>query len=210
MKDLQKLLKGFRRFQENYFKSDDTLYEQLGRRQSPKVLVVGCCDSRVDPAILTDCRPGDLFVVRNVANLIPPYEPDLQHHGVSAAVEYAVRILEVEHIIVLGHSQCGGIDALMRCEDGRSMGEFISRWVEIARPARDAVRAELGHKPHDLQSRACEQASLLISLENLLSFPWLKERVEAGKLALHGWYFDLQSGELLGYHPDTGLFEKLA
>ena len=95
MKDLQKLIRGFKRFQKSYFKSDDVLYEQLGKGQIPKVLVVGCCDSRVDPAIITDCRPGDLFVVRNVANLIPPYEPDLRYHGVSSAVEYAVQVLKV-------------------------------------------------------------------------------------------------------------------
>lgn len=210
MKDLRNLISGFKRFQENYFNSDDTLYQRLGQRQIPKVLVVGCCDSRVDPAIITDCRPGDLFVVRNVANLIPPYQPDAHYHGVSAAVEYAVRVLQVEHAIVLGHSQCGGIDALMLSSDENPSGEFIDQWVAIAHPAKEAVQRSLGHKSEDLQHRACEQASILISLENLLSFPWVAERVQSQKLALHGWYFDLTNGELLGYHPHHGEFQKIA
>jgi carbonic anhydrase len=210
MKDIRRLIKGFKRFQENYFQSDNTLYERLGKGQIPKVLVVGCCDSRVDPAILMDCQPGDLFVVRNVANLIPPYEHDSHYHGVSAAVEYAIKILEVEHVIVLGHSHCGGIDALMRRMNGKPFGEFIDHWIEIAWPALEVVERDLGHKPLELKHRACEQASILLSLENLLSFPWVAERVDAGKLALHGWYFDLKAGELLGYHADTGEFEKIA
>lgn len=209
MQNIQKLISGFKRFQENYFKSDDTLYEELSKGQRPKVLVIGCSDSRVDPAIVTDCQPGDLFVVRNLANLIPPYEPDEHLRSASSAVEYAVRFLNVEHIVVLGHSHCGGIDALMRCSEGNVIGEFIDRWVAIAKPAREAVLRELSHEPTDLQRRACEQASILVSLKNLLSFPWVAQHVEQGQLALHGWYFDLEAGQLLGYHSETGKFEKL-
>jgi carbonic anhydrase len=210
MLDIQRLIKGFKRFRLNYFQSDDRLYEQLVRGQDSKVLVIGCCDSRVDPAILTDCRPGDLFVVRNVGNLVPPCEPDSRYHGVSAAIEYAVKLLDVEHVIVLGHSNCGGIEALMRNGQNGTSGEFLDAWIAIAEPAMKAVERDLGFKPQALQSRACEQASILLSLENLLSFPWIAERVECGRLALHGWYFDLSSGELLGYRPDTGEFEKIA
>lgn len=209
MKDLRRLISGFKRFQQNYFQSDDTLYEQLGRGQNPKVLMIGCSDSRVDPAILTDCRPGDIFVVRNVANLIPPYEPDGHYHGVSSAVEYAVRFLKVEHIIVMGHSHCGGIDALMH-STGPTGSEFIDQWVAIGHPARQAVERELAAKSDELKCRACEQAAILISLENLLSFPWVADRVRNGVLALHGWYFDIEAGQLLGYHPDRGEFETLA
>jgi len=209
MQDIQKLISGFRRFQRQFFHSDDTLLDQLRRKQTPKVLVIGCSDSRVDPAIITDCRPGDLFVIRNVANLVPPYEPDTHYHGVSSALEYAVRFLEVEHIIILGHSHCGGIDALMRSSEQTPIGEFIDRWVDIARPAKNAVLKDLSKKTSELQCRACEQAAMLISLENLLSFPWITDRVEQGKLAIHGWYFDLEAGEMLSYNPEKGLFEKL-
>ena len=209
MQDIKKLIKGFKRFQQNYFKSDDALFDQLRHGQNPKVLLIGCSDSRVDPAILTDCRPGDLFVVRNVANLVPPYEPDAQYHGVSSAIEYAVRVLQVEHVIVMGHSHCGGINALMQSTAQSPASEFIDHWVDIARPAKEKVLQELADKPCDKQARACEQASVMISLENLLTFPWLAERVQAETLALHGWYFDLESGQMLAYHPESGEFEKL-
>uniref|UniRef100_A0A7C4AG44 Carbonic anhydrase n=1 Tax=Fundidesulfovibrio putealis TaxID=270496 RepID=A0A7C4AG44_9BACT len=208
MKDIAKFLTGFKEFQKTYFCTENDFFTNLQNRQTPKVLVIACSDSRVDPAILTGCEPGDMFVVRNVANLVPPYETTEGHHGVSAAVEYAVRILEVEHVIVLGHSCCGGIQALMD-KDGQELGEFIAPWVRIAAPALREVQRELPDKPQDVRCRACEQAAVLVSLENLLTFPWIWQRVMTGKLYLHGWYFDMDKGELHSYLPETGTFEPL-
>ena len=209
MKDIAKLIAGFRRFQNNYFSGDNELFSKLKNRQRPKTLVIGCCDSRVDPSIITDSSPGDLFVIRNVANLVPPYEPDAGYHGVSAALEYAVCQLKVEHVIVLGHSQCGGIDSLMNAVEDQGAGEFIGRWVGLAAPARAKVMEELHDKSPELQARACEQASILLSLVNLLTFPWVLQRVQTGELFLHGWYFDIQSGELLRYNPEGESYEPL-
>jgi len=209
MDDIKKLIKGFKRFHKSYFKSDDMLFNQLRYGQKPKVLLIGCSDSRVDPAILTDSRPGDLFVVRNVANLVPPYEPDACYHGVSSAVEYAVRFLNVEHVIIMGHSHCGGIDALLRSEENAPVGEFIDHWVKIVSPAKAIVQRDLSGKSPEMQARACEQAAIMISLENLLTFPWLAERVQEERLSLHGWYFDMEAGRMLCYHPDVGEFEEL-
>jgi carbonic anhydrase len=211
MKDLTALVSGFRRFQENFFSEDTRLFDQLKKAQRPKVLVIACCDSRVDPSLLTDCDPGDLFVIRNVANLVPPYQPDAHYHGVSAAVEYAVCFLNVEHILIMGHSQCGGIQSLMEktggCEDGDN--EFIDNWVSLASPAKEMVLKELADKPKEIQTRACEQASILLSLENLLTFPQILKRVEAGTLSLQAWYVDIQTGALLSYNPKSGEFEVL-
>lgn len=212
MKDLDTLVAGFRRFQENFFSGETELFEELKQGQSPKTLVIGCSDSRVDPSILTDCDLGDLFVIRNVANLVPPYQPDSNYHGVSAAVEYAVCSLEVEHIIIMGHSQCGGINSLMEgtgCCGGESSNEFIDKWVGLAAPAKETVLKELSNKPKELQIRACEQAAILLSLENLLTFPQILKRVKEGSLALHGWYIDIQTGELLRYHAKKGQFVTL-
>lgn len=217
MHEINKFISGFRRFQESYFCEDDRLFSSLKKGQTPGTLVIACSDSRVDPAILMDCQPGDLFVVRNVANLVPPYEPDAGYHGVSAALEFAVRHLRVEHVIVMGHSQCGGVNALMRgvadpsstSASSDESGEFIGKWVRIAAPARERVLQELPTSSHDKQCRACEQAAVLVSLENLLTFPWVLERVEAGDLLLHGWYFDLAKGELLHYLPQSSCFEPL-
>lgn len=208
MKDLERFITGFRSFQKDYFGQESSQFEALKQGQTPKTMIIGCSDSRVDPAILTNCSPGDIFTVRNVANLVPPYEENGGLHGVSAALEFAVCHLGVEHIVVLGHSQCGGIRALMAGDCGCKGGGFISRWMSIANAAREQVLAELpGKEPH-LQQRAAEQAAILLSLENLHSFPWIDQRVTAGNLSLHGWYFDLNAGELMEYIPKQGSFEK--
>ncbi|MBE2258361.1 MAG: carbonic anhydrase [Rhodobacteraceae bacterium] len=205
MKDIAKFIAGFERFQEKYFGEERDLFEQLRLGQSPKALIVACADSRVDPALLTGAEPGEVFVVRNVANLVPPYHPGGDFASVPAALEFAVLSLKVEHIIVLGHAQCGGIHALMQGLDART--EFIGKWVSIAERARTRVLAELPSKSPALQDRACEQAGILVSLENLLTYPWIAERVEAGTVRLHGWYFDLAAGDLLHYVPARNAFQ---
>lgn len=207
MKDIAKFIAGFERFQDKYFGHDRKLFDRLRHAQRPRTMVIACCDSRVDPAILTGAAPGEMFVVRNVANLVPPYDLGGNFASVPAALEFAVQSLEVEHVIVLGHARCGGIHALMSgAEPG---GEFIGKWVSIAQRARERVLAELPDKPPALQERACEQAAILVSLENLMTYPWIARRVEAGSLHLHGWYFDIGQGELLGYSPLGTAFEPL-
>lgn len=207
MKDIAKFIAGFRRFQEKYFSEDRELFEQLRHRQCPKVMIIACADSRVDPSLLTGAEPGDVFVVRNVANLVPPHEPNGSFASVPAALEFAVQSLNVEHIIVLGHAQCGGISALMG--DAGKGSEFIGKWVGIAHRAREQVLVDLPTKPSALQARACEQAAILVSLENLMSYPWIAERVDTGAMHLHGWYFDIAQGELLSYNPARNGFEPI-
>jgi carbonic anhydrase len=211
MEDIDDLIDGFGRFRSHYFGAERKLYQRLAREgQSPRVMVVGCCDARVDPAIVTDCDPGDLFVVRNVANLVPPFEKSGGYHGTSAALEFAVRCLHVEHVIVMGHARCGGIRALLgdiRFED--SAGQFIAPWMSIADEARHEVAMTHAADSADARAAACEQASVRISLRNLMTFPFVQEQVAAGRLQVHGWYFDLDRGELHGYEPATGSFEIL-
>lgn len=209
MNDVSRFIDGFGRFRERYFTADLELYNQLSQGQQPKALVIACCDSRADPAIITDCDPGELFVVRNVANLVPPYETGGGVHGVSSALEFGVRSLEVEHIIVMGHARCGGISALMRGAQATPDAEFLGPWMRIAQQARDEVLSQMAAKPFAVQVQALEQAAILVSLRNLKTFPWIQERVEAGRLQLHGWYFDLVHGALWGYSADNGRFEPL-
>lgn len=208
MKDIAKFIAGFKRFQEKYFSEDRELFEKLRRGQRPRAVIVACADSRVDPSLLTGAEPGDVFVVRNVANLVPPYEPDGGFASVPAALEFSVLSLEVEHVIVLGHSHCGGIHALMN--GANSSGEFIGKWVGIAQRAHERVLAELPAKSPAMQARACEQAAILVSLENLMSYPWIAERVALGAMHLHGWYFDIAEGALLRYSPVRNAFEPIA
>ncbi len=209
--EISKLVDGFRRFRREHFHTEDGLYQRLTREgQSPRIMVIACCDARVDPAIITDCDPGDLFVVRNVANLVPPNESGGHYHGTSAALEFAVRGLQVRHVVVLGHARCGGIRALLH--DATGMGDssqFIQPWMTIAAQARDAV-LEHGLDPlSDSAARQCEQNAIQISLGNLLSFPWISERVRDGALQLHGWYFDMDRGELLRFDSPTREFVSL-
>lgn len=208
--DIAAFLAGFQRFQEKYFVGDESVFARLRQGQSPRALVISCCDSRADPGMLMGAGPGDIFVVRNVANLVPPYRNGAEMPGIRADIEFAVKGLNVEQIIILGHSGCGGIRALM---DGEGVTlsnyEFIGKWVSIAGAARERVLRELAGESQAVQAKACEQWAISLSLENLMSFPWIRERVEAGKMALHGWYFDIDAGELLGYSPQTSSFAPL-
>jgi len=208
MQDIARFLSGFKTFQRHYFCAENEYFARLRERQNPRALVVACSDSRVDPALLMGCEPGDIFVVRNVANLVPPYAAGSGLHGVSAALEYGVKHLVVEHIIVLGHSSCGGIGALAQSEGGE-LGEFIGPWVGIAREAVLEIQEEFRDKPEAVRQRGCEMAAILVSIGNLLTFPWIRERIEAKALYIHGWYFDMATGELLSYLSETGTFEVI-
>jgi carbonic anhydrase len=208
--DISTFLAGFERFQEKYFAGDDSVFSRLRQGQNPRALVISCCDSRADPGMLMGAGPGDIFVVRNVANLVPPYRNGAEMPGIRADIEFAVKSLNVEQIIILGHSGCGGIRALM---DGEGITEhhyeFIGTWVSIAQSARERVLRELAGESSAVQTRACEHGAISLSLDNLMSFPWIRERVEAGTLALHGWYFDIDAGELLAYSSESSSFAPL-
>jgi carbonic anhydrase len=211
MDEIKKLIEGFQRFRARHYEHGGTPFVQLVREgQAPKTMVIACCDSRVDPAIITDCDPGDLFVARNVANLVPPYETGGHYHGTSAALEFAVRFLGVRHVVVLGHARCGGIRALLQGVDGsHERSQFIQPWMQIAQAARHKALSQMAGRPAAEVERACEQAAIEVSLANLLTFPWIRRRLESGQLYLHGWYFDMDRGELLRYDMAGGRFESL-
>ncbi|MDE2117105.1 MAG: carbonic anhydrase [Betaproteobacteria bacterium] len=206
----KQLLQGFLRFREQHFVHNDALYRQLVEQgQTPNTLVVACCDARVDPSLVLDCAPGDLFVIRNVANLVPPAENQGQYHGTSAALEFGVRNLGVQHIIVLGHAHCGGIRSLMETGGINNPDSFIDDWMHLVEDARAGVAQDMPGAPLEDQARACEQRAILISLHNLMTFPWVRKRVEDGSLFLHGWYFDIEHGQLLRYDAAAHAFEAL-
>lgn len=207
MDDIETFISGFDRFHDRYF-GDNALYQQLRDGQNPKALVIACCDSRSDPVHVTDADPGDLFVIRNIANLVPPLSQQDHAQAVSAGLEFGVRMLQVERIIVMGHSGCGGIRALMT--DDHPELTYVHRWLSVATAARDRVRRDLGNASLEVQCRACELASILASLDNLMTYPWVRERVEARQLALNGWYFDLTEGELMGYNALTRRYQCIA
>ncbi len=192
-----RLLEGYQRFRSGYFREKQSYLGTLAEGQYPKVALISCCDSRVDPGILFDATPGDIFVIRNVANLVPPWEPDGLHHGTSAALEFAIADLKVEHLVVLGHANCGGIRTLMEQDPDTESDSFIARWMDIAATAKKEVLARSDIHGIEEQCHACEQAAVRISLRNLMSFPWIRAAVKAGQLSLHGWYYDLRDGLIL-------------
>jgi carbonic anhydrase len=194
---MKSLMEGYERFREGYWREHAATFSTLAREgQSPPAMVIACADSRVTPEIIFDCAPGEIFVVRNVANLVPPYAPDTGNHGTSAALEFAVTALEVRSIVVLGHSGCGGIRALVQSTPGEGK-DFIASWMKIAEPARRLV-CDAPDAPADDAARcaACELASIRVSLENLMTFPWIASRVAAGKLTLSGLHFHVETGRL--------------
>jgi carbonic anhydrase len=207
MKDIPDFIAGFQQFRAKYIHGEESLFSRLRKSQNPRALVISCCDSRVDPALLTGADPGDLFVIRNVANLVPPYSNEAQAPGVRSAIEFAVKGLGVERIIVLGHSGCGGIQALMDGE--HTQFEFIAAWVAIASTARERVLRDMPDASPTEQARTCGQIAITVSLQNLLTFPWVRERVEQGSVSLHGWYFDIDAGELSAYSEEAQAFTAL-
>ncbi|MEQ8193633.1 MAG: carbonic anhydrase [Rhodospirillales bacterium] len=211
MREIRHLVSGYRRFREKYYAHYRELYESLADKgQTPDTMVISCCDSRVEPAAIFNTKPGELLVVRNVANLVPPYESEGSYHGTSAAIECAVCGLRVKNIIILGHSRCGGIkaflDGLYEPEAG---GDFIGKWMSIMRTTRaDVLRRHAGADPDTLQ-HAMEHAAIHTSLQNLMTFPFVAEHVKADNLRLYGGFFTVATGELLSLDRTDGEFKPI-
>jgi carbonic anhydrase len=206
-----RLIEGYRRFRENEWPQERERWAELAEGQSPKVMVIACADSRTDPAQIFDTRPGEIFVVRNIAALAPPFETTAGYHGVSAALEFGVTQLEVEEVLVLGHGSCGGCAAALTGQfDGAPAGEgrFIANWVSMLDPVRDSVRAH----HHEVDADAVlemEWEAVKLSLANLRTFPWIAEREKAGSLKLHGGHFSIAEGRLYVLDEAEGTFHPV-
>lgn len=197
-KSFTKIVKGYLAFRNKYATGDKSVMQHLAYHgQKPEIMIVACCDSRVDPSLILQCEPGDLFIVRNVANIVPPYESDTMHHGTSAALEFGICYLNVKDLIILGHSQCGGIDALINSSKLKQ-NDFITRWVSL-------IDTDLSNK--DVNTLA--KKALFISYQNCLTFPWIKERVLQKTLAIHLWFFDIKEGEIFVYSFEDDKYQHL-
>ena len=206
----QQLIDGYRAFLIGRLRHEQDRYRDLGESgQSPEIMVIGCCDSRVSPEAIFDARPGELFVVRNVANIVPPYAPDQRAHGVSAALEFGIGALRIKHIVVLGHAQCGGVRAYAEDAGPLSPGDFIGNWMKLMAPAADKVGPRGALSPADYLTRL-EQANVVNSLENLMTFPRLRKLIERGQVVVHGAYFGVATGRLSVRDHATGNFLQVA
>ena len=201
-----RLHRGYLSFLNNRFQCERSRYEALGKLgQEPEIMVIGCCDSRVSPEAIFDMGPGELFVVRNVANLVPPYEPSTDsYHGVSAAIEFAVNGLNVKHIVVMGHAACGGIKAFYDCAQPLAKGDFIGKWMSQIAPVAEKLDRSQGDRASQL--RQLEWDVVERSLNNLMTFPYVRQRVKLGSLQLHGTYFGVATGLLFVRDPQTSAF----
>lgn len=196
------LLAGYHAFRKKYAVGEAPKMADLSERgQRPQTMIVACSDSRVDPALILQCDPGDLFVVRNVASIVPSFKQDGTHHGTSAALEFGVRFLGVKHLIIIGHSQCGGIQGLLN-PPSVTPNDFITDWVSVVKP-------EQGELPSDMTVESAVKFSLQQSYKNCLTFPWIKQKVESEELDIHLWFFDIETGRVFTYSQANQSYEPL-
>ncbi|GGM07080.1 carbonic anhydrase [Pseudooceanicola nanhaiensis] len=206
------LVKRYHGWKATSFAENKAWYRHLAEQgQHPRAMIISCCDSRVHVTAIFGADQGEFFIHRNIANLVPPYEPDGNQHGTSAAVEYAVTALKVAHVVVVGHSNCGGVQGCLDMCSGHApeleqKSSFVGRWMDILRPGYDRIK---DLPDHDSQRRALEKEAILVSLENLMTFPFVKEAVAAGTLTLHGLWNDIGSGGIEQYDPDTNAFHPV-
>lgn len=194
MDNFKKMLEGYRNFRHKYVNKENSVMAQLSTQgQHPKMLIVSCCDSRVDPGLILNCDPGDLFIVRNVANIIPPFERDFGYHGTSAALEFGINFLKIRHLVIMGHTQCGGLSALFNGIDQDT--DFIEKWVSII----DNTKKD--------SNITCEKdqikTSLQASYENCMTFPWIRDKVDKKELSIHRWFFEIATGEILCHQEEN-------
>ena len=204
----EQLLSGYRSFMTGRYVQETVRYRELARSgQTPETLIIACCYSRAAPELIFDSGPGELFVVRNVANLVPPYTPDGEYHSTSAALEFAVQSLKVKNIVVMGHGRCGGINAALNPSAPLSPGDFIGKWMSLVAPAAETVNSSTMLTAAERQT-ALERISIRFSIANLRTFPCVSILEKKERLSLHGAWFDISSGELWIMNPETGDFER--
>ena len=192
-KTFTRILQGYKEFRSQYAKGDNSIMAKLADKgQKPEIMIVACSDSRVDPALILQCEPGDLFMVRNVANIVPPYEPDSGYHGTSAALEFGICYLKVQHLIILGHSQCGGIRALMT-EEELKQNDFITNWTSNLETCLENTT--------DVDEMS--KIAIAKSVQNCSTFPWISKKVENNTLKIHQWFFDIKTAKMYSFCPEN-------
>lgn len=200
---------GYSRFRGERFRDEEARYRELAAGQAPETMIIACADSRVDPATIFAAAPGELFVVRNVAALVPPCAPASGYHGTSAALEFATTEIAVNNIVVMGHGQCGGVAASLAAAENVPAGSFIGPWVELLSGVRDDILRDDSIQGAVARQRALEWMAVLYSIGNLRSFPFIREAEQAGSLRLHGAWFSIAEAELYWHNADTGAFEAV-
>lgn len=206
---MEKLYQGIHKFQESYFKKEEEFFRRLSGKQEPDVLFITCADSRVDPTLVTQSRPGELFIVRNVGNIIPPYDAIKDKNSVAAAIEFAVLKLKVTDIIVCGHSNCGAMQALCGDEHALESMPHLRDWLKVASPVKETIAIACSGLSQEYCQRVAEKENVLTQLKNIHTYPFVAQALNEGKLYLHGWYYKIESGDVYAYNPITEIFEVI-
>lgn len=207
---MEKLLKGIHIFQESYFKKEENFFRRLSEKQTPGVLFITCSDSRVDPNLVTQSRPGELFIVRNVGNIIPPYDTIKDKNSVAAAIEFAVLGLKVKDIIVCGHSGCGAMQSLYRDEKELKNMPHLRDWLKLADPVRDIILKNYPEISSEIRQQITEEENVLCQLNNIQTYPFVLDALNAGVLHLHGWYYNIGTGNIYYYNLSEDVFELIS
>lgn len=204
---MKELFEGVREFSEKEFEKNKLLFQSLSKKQNPHTLFIGCSDSRVAPNLITTSLPGDLFIIRNIANIVPPYRESSEFLATTSAIEYAVNVLEVENIVVCGHSNCGGCKALSM--DNNSIDEIphTKKWLELARPAMESVEKTNGKFNLESMEWLLEQENIILQINHLLTYPYIKEKYKNKSLNIYGWYYDIEHGAVYNYNKSKRVFE---
>ncbi len=204
---MEKLFKGVASFRQDDFEAHKELFQSLGRAQKPHTLFIGCADSRVVPDLITRTMPGELFTVRNIANIVPPYRQTQEYAGTTSSVEYAVLSLEVENIVVCGHSNCGGCAAMNKSPEELAHLPNVRRWLEISGEVRGRVDRQMDVECPEKREWLTEQINILVQMRNLLSYPYVRERYQQGRLNIYGWYYIIETGEIFNFNDQNETFE---
>lgn len=207
---MERLYKGVHKFQSSYFKKKEEFFKRLQTGQSPEVLFITCSDSRVDPNLVTQSRPGELFILRNVGNIIPPYNAIRDKNSVAAAIELAVLGLKVSDIIVCGHSNCGAMEILFKDDAAFLDMPHLREWVRLAEPVRRIVEKHYQKSNPQIKSRITEKENILVQIGNIETYPFVEKALEEWRLRSHGWYYDIGTGRISVYNPETDAFEDIS
>lgn len=206
---MKELHKGILEFKESYFKKEEGLFKRLSEEQTPEVLFITCSDSRIDPNLVTQSKPGELFILRNVGNIIPPYDAIKDKNSVAAAIEFAVLSLEVKDIIICGHSNCGAMQALYKNDSKFANMPHLRDWLELAMPVKEMVEKCCPEDHGDSRQRATEKKNIIVQMQNIQTYPFVAQALRQEKLHLHGWYYDIGKGSICAYNQDKDIFEEI-
>jgi carbonic anhydrase len=207
---MDRLFKGYMKFREEDFESHRELFRELGRTQNPHTLFIGCSDSRLMPNLITNTSPGELFLIRNIANIVPPYRKTEEYVSTTSAVEYAVQVLNVDTIVVCGHSNCGGCSALNLPPEELDHIPHVRKWLEVSREVRGRVDRLMVGETAAEREWLTEQVNILVQMKNLLTYPYVREKYDAGTLNIYGWYYILETGELFNFNDENAVFELVS